>query len=88
MKFVVKPLALALSLICPSLIATTSHAEEKVDRSSLPIPLSTFKGKIGKTYKDTTYDWQHNAEAPAGAPNVVVILLDDVGFGQTSTFVV
>jgi hypothetical protein len=28
-----------------------------------------------------TLFWQHNAEAPAGAPNLVMILLDDVGFG-------
>lgn len=86
MKLVVKPLILALGLISTPLIATHVNAEDAVDRSAIPIPLSKFKGKIEKTYKDTTYDWQHNAEAPAGAPNVIVVLLDDVGFGQTSTF--
>lgn len=31
-------------------------------------------------------DWPTQPAAPAGAPNVVVVLLDDVGFGATSTF--
>ncbi|ACQ82349.1 sulfatase [Beutenbergia cavernae DSM 12333] len=30
--------------------------------------------------------WPRIPTAPEGAPNIVVILLDDVGFGQTSTF--
>jgi arylsulfatase len=57
-----------------------------VDRSKLPLPLSPFEGKIGKTYKDSESAWQKPATVPADAPNVVIILLDDVGFGQTSTF--
>lgn len=56
------------------------------DRSKLPLPLSPFEGKIGKTYKDSESAWQKPPAAPVGAPNVVVILLDDVGFGQVSTF--
>lgn len=48
--------------------------------------LSDFEGKIGTTYKDSKSDWQEPPSAPEGAPNVLVILLDDVGFGQTSTF--
>ncbi|WP_231936167.1 arylsulfatase [Bythopirellula polymerisocia] len=48
--------------------------------------MSKFEGKIGKTYKESEPDWQEPVEAPEGAPNIVVILLDDVGFGQTSTF--
>ncbi|VTS01777.1 arylsulfatase : Sulfatase family protein OS=Rhodopirellula europaea SH398 GN=RESH_04009 PE=4 SV=1: Sulfatase [Gemmata massiliana] len=56
------------------------------DRSKLPIPLSPFDGKIGKTYKESEAAWQKPPAPPEGAPNVVVILLDDVGFGQTSTF--
>ncbi|WP_044300883.1 arylsulfatase [Rhodopirellula sallentina] len=61
------------------------HAQSP-DRSSLPIPLSPFEGEIGKTYKESTPDWQEPVSAPESAPNVIVILLDDVGFGQTSTF--
>jgi hypothetical protein len=59
---------------------------QEVDRSTLPIPLSPFEGEIGKTYMDSEAAWQHPAAPPKGAPNVIVILLDDVGFGQPSTF--
>ncbi|MGF6767855.1 arylsulfatase A-like enzyme [Paraburkholderia sp. GAS199] len=45
-----------------------------------------FKGKIGETYKDSTAAFPRNRAAPAGAPNVILILLDDVGFGASSTF--
>ncbi|WP_407673595.1 arylsulfatase [Paludisphaera rhizosphaerae] len=50
------------------------------------MPLSPFEGKIGKTYKESEAVWQKPPAAPEGAPNVIVILLDDVGFGQISTF--
>ncbi|MFG0289159.1 MAG: arylsulfatase [Rhodopirellula sp. JB044] len=59
---------------------------QELDRSALPIPLSPFEGEIGETYKESTPDWQSPVSAPADAPNVIIILLDDVGFGQTSTF--
>lgn len=56
------------------------------DRSKLPMPLSPFKGKIGKTYKESKSAWQQPPMAPEGAPNMMIVLLDDVGFGQVSTF--
>ena len=61
-------------------------AQQAADRGKLPMRLSPFQGKIGDTYKESQSDWQEPPSAPDGAPNVVVILLDDVGFGQTSTF--
>ena len=45
-----------------------------------------FQGKIGKTLADSKQWWPENPKAPTGAPNVVWILLDDVGFGATNTF--
>lgn len=56
------------------------------DRSRLPLPVPPFKGVIGETYLDSKEDWPAVPKPPQGAPNVVVILLDDVGFGQVSTF--
>lgn len=47
---------------------------------------SPFHGKIGMSYADSTPDWPKTRLAPQGAPNVVLILLDDVGFGAASTF--
>ena len=52
----------------------------------LPLPQAPFKGKIGITYKESQPDFPQPIKAPAKAPNVLLVLLDDVGFGQTSTF--
>ena len=52
----------------------------------LPHPEPPFKGKIGRTVKESTADFPKEVQAPAGAPNVLLILTDDVGFGASSTF--
>ncbi|HEY4212370.1 MAG TPA: arylsulfatase [Steroidobacteraceae bacterium] len=59
---------------------------EKPDRTQLPIPDPPFGGTIAKTYEESKQEWPELPKAPDGAPNVVIILLDDVGFGQVSTF--
>ncbi len=56
------------------------------DRTVIPLAEPKFEGVIGKTYKESKSAWPKLPTPPTGAPNVVVILLDDVGFGQTSTF--
>ena len=48
--------------------------------------MAGFKGKIAKKYEDSVEDWPQRPKAPAGAPNVLVILLDDVGFGQLGAY--
>jgi arylsulfatase len=62
---------------------TDSH-----DRSVLPPPTPQFSGKIAQSYKDSTPDWQPALPlaAPAGAPNVLLIVLDDVGFGHIGSY--
>lgn len=52
----------------------------------LPRPDPKFNGIIGQTYKDSTPDKIPLVKAPAGAPNVLLILIDDAGFGQWGTF--
>lgn len=54
--------------------------------NQLPMPDAPFTGEIGKTYKESRSEWPPLPKPPEGAPNVVIILLDDVGFGQVSTF--
>ncbi len=49
-------------------------------------PLKPFQGKIGETLAETQQSWPDRVKAPQGSPNVVWILLDDVGFGATSAF--
>ncbi|MGC4001954.1 MAG: arylsulfatase [Pirellulales bacterium] len=53
----------------------------------LPRPDFHFPGEIGRTYLDSDKaKFPQPVKAPKGAPNVVLILLDDAGYGQFSTF--
>jgi arylsulfatase len=54
---------------------------------SLPRPDFRFKGQVGRTYQDSDPPtFPQVVRPPPGAPNVLLILLDDVGFGQFSVF--
>lgn len=56
-------------------------------RTTLPPPDQQFEGTVGRTFKDSTPPTPYKpVEAPKGAPDMVVILLDDAGFGQYATF--
>lgn len=63
------------------LLAGTAWAQ-----TTLPPPEPPFKGKIGRTYKESQPDKIPITKAPAGAPNILVVLIDDAGFGSWSTF--
>jgi len=41
-----------------------------------------FPGTIGKTIGESQPDWPRPAQAPADAPNVLIMMLDDVGFAD------
>jgi len=45
-----------------------------------------YGGKVGRTLAESTEWWAPPVRAPQGAPNVVWILLDDVGFGASGAF--
>ena len=45
-----------------------------------------FPGVIGRTLDESSPAWPSPKRAPAGTPNVMVVLWDDVGFGQFSAF--
>ncbi|PKB15975.1 arylsulfatase [Flavobacterium sp. 5] len=65
-------------LLTALLVAQFGIAQNKPD--------ADFKGVIGKTLADSKEYWPEPVKAPTGAPNVVWILLDDVGFGASSAF--
>lgn len=52
----------------------------------LPKSDPEFRGKIGETFTDSKADYPQPVKAPKGSPNVLIVLLDDVGFGMCSTF--
>lgn len=70
-----------LSLALTGVFAATALAQEV-----LPRPDQPFKGTIGRTGKESKPDFPKPVEAPKGAPNILVILTDDVGFGASATF--
>src|SRR5512145_330341 len=77
---------LAISLGPAARTATAQAQTAPKPQEVLPRPEPTFKGKIARTAQTSTRDFPKEVQAPAGAPNVLLILTDDVGFGATSTF--
>ncbi|MBK0327295.1 sulfatase-like hydrolase/transferase [Rhodobacteraceae bacterium F11138] len=52
---------------------------------SLPYAEQKYRGDVGTTYLDSDpAQFPLQVAAPEGAPNVLVVMLDDVGFGQFS----
>ncbi|MFN5298888.1 MAG: arylsulfatase [Planctomycetaceae bacterium] len=95
-RFIWPTLLALIGLSLGSLVASGERAETLgqepqaraavADGQQLPKPDPAFKGKIGETYRDSTPDYPQPVTAPKGAPNVLLVLLDDVGFGMCSTF--
>ncbi len=58
------------------------------DRTQLPIPDREFGGTAGHTLRESVSDWSFVAgtHAPDDAPNVLVVLIDDAGFGSIDGF--
>jgi arylsulfatase len=58
------------------------------DRTVLPIPDRTFGGVAGRTLRDSVADWSMvpGPKAPEDAPNVLLVLIDDAGFGAPSSY--
>src|SRR6266704_3086196 len=61
-------------------------ASTTIDGKQLPPPDPTFGGVIHERATDSTPWWPPNIVPPKGAPNVLLIMTDDVGFGAPSTF--
>jgi arylsulfatase A-like enzyme len=62
------------------------EANQEDNTLRLPVADPSFKGNVAPTLAESKADFPKPIKAPEGAPNVLIILLDDVGFGQVSTF--
>jgi arylsulfatase len=54
--------------------------------SQLPAPPPAFGGVIKESAKDSTPWWPPRIVPPKGAPNILLIMTDDQGYGVSSTF--
>ena len=75
-----------LTTVGSALVTGTLFGGGASAQDVLPAPPAPYKGQIGLSAKDSKSDFPLPVQAPKGAPNVLLILLDDVGFGASSTF--
>jgi len=68
--------ALEVALLVGALAAGPAAAER----------VQEFGGKIAKSYAESEEWWADPVRPPAGAPNVIIFLLDDTGFAQIGSF--
>src|SRR5882757_5351142 len=61
-------------------------ATTTIDGKQLPPPDPQFGGVIKDTAPDSKPYWPPTVVPPKGAPNVLLIMTDDQGYGITSTF--
>ena len=92
MNHTMKSLLLVLSLVTAIAVPVSAQQPPAASKPAgtpqiLPRPDSHFEGNVGRTYLESgTPQFPQPVKAPEGAPNVVLILIDDAGFGQFSTF--
>jgi arylsulfatase A-like enzyme len=61
-------------------------ATQVIDGNQLPAPALPFGGVIKENAKDSTPYWPPPVVPPKGAPNVLLIMTDDQGYGVSGTF--
>ena len=52
----------------------------------IPKPTPTFDGRVDRLYQDATPSPLKLNKQAKGSPNILLVMLDDVGFGTCSTF--
>ncbi len=67
--------------------AQNSSVPLKADGSVLPFPVTPSASVAGETIQNSKMTWRKEPERlEAGAPNVLIVLIDDVGFGIPDAF--
>ncbi len=64
----------------------SNSSDYKIDRTVLPIQPPTQKTITEMDARNATAQGLFIVEPPENAPNIVIVLIDDIGFGATSTF--
>lgn len=88
-SFMPNSIPIAFAVVVMTMVFTM-HVDGVVAQEVLPRPEAPFAGKIGLTYKDSeAVKPQLKIPATFGLenpPNILIVLIDDCGFGQMGTF--
>lgn len=77
-------LGLGLAFTLP--LAGRTSGADKLDRTVLPIPEPKHEPITEIDARQAKAPPRFEVKAPKGAPNVVIVLIDDLGFGHSSAF--
>jgi arylsulfatase len=69
-----------------AVFSTAVLAQTGPDRTTLPIPEPTYPPSTVLDVRNATPPPRFEVKAPEGAPNVLIVLIDDMGFGQSEAF--
>jgi arylsulfatase A-like enzyme len=81
-----KGICAAFNIALGATFAVTVGAQTTIDRSTLPIPEPKYPHSTVLDVRNATPPPGFQVKAPANAPNVLIILIDDMGFSQPATF--
>ncbi|MCI0332345.1 MAG: arylsulfatase [Planctomycetes bacterium] len=75
-----------LAVLALTVGAQAQQEASRLDRTVLPAPPPAFRGTIGVSLKESKSEWPEMIRAPKGAPNVLLIIGDDIGYAHMSAF--
>jgi arylsulfatase len=82
-----KTASIVVATICGFTAALRAFAATPNDGSVLPFPTPPSASKAGQTLQQSVHKRRIEPEhLPKDAPNVLIILIDDAGFGVPDTF--
>ncbi|MGD0116877.1 MAG: arylsulfatase [Candidatus Binatus sp.] len=87
-------MSIGFALLAPAAVSAqqiiglpgSPDATMTLDGKQLPPPPLPFGGEINESYKDSKPWWPPRVVPPKGAPNILLIMTDDQGYGVSGTF--
>jgi arylsulfatase A-like enzyme len=76
----------SLTPMLAAVCATAASAQPAINRTVLPVAEPRAPHSTVLDVRNARIPERFHVSAPAGAPNVVIVLIDDLGFGAPSTF--
>ena len=79
-------ISLSVSAVMLTGLVGLAQAQQALDRSILPVPDPVFPKITEMDARKAKAPPAFSVTAPEGAPNVVIVLIDDIGFGAATQF--